>query len=293
MVVPRLLLVGIGSIVAVFVFHYIDKHFCTDSLGTIAHHVHGAWQSTRGAARAEYDDFTDSLDKARRARDRYRDWRGRGSSDGASIEDHADTVEESTPGFDVVKHRPGRRLRETAAWTASSSAPEVATVATRGGTAAEAGVADEAAAGVAAGVVAPEVAIPAAAVAATAHHLRKRQSGSAPTESTPTPAPKESDTGGAPADKTTNPSAVGDTSDANLALPTVSARPGSRSHAGDGASAPADVNSPREGAHDVEPTGRKAPPIERQQPSTTDEQSHAALEFPSTPPSRTSTGKGE
>jgi len=290
-VVPRLLLVGLGSIVAVFVFHYIDKHFYTDSLGTIAHHVHSAWQSTRGAARAEYDDFNDTLDKARRARDRYRDRRGRGIGDDGNDAD-ATTVDDSTPGFDVVKPRPSRRLRD-AARPAPSGASEVATVAARGGATAEAGVAAETAASVAA----PEVAVPPAAVIATAHHLRKRhnpESGSTPNESTPTPASKSRDSGWAPAGETMNPAAIDDTPDANVALATVPARPtsGSGRHAADGPSGRAELSGPGHGADDVEPAGWEAPPIERQQPATTDERSHAALEFPPTPPPRP-TRKGE
>ena len=284
MVVPRLLLVALGSIVAIFVFHYIDKHFYTDGLGTIAHHVHSAWQSTRGAARAEYDDFNDTLDKARRVRDRYRDRRRHGVGDDDNDAD-ATTVDDGTPGFDVVKPRPGRRLREAGPRVTASSASEVATVAAGGGATAEAGVAAETAAGVAA----PEVAIPAAAVIATAHHLRKRhhpEPGSTPNESTATPAPKSPDTRWAPAGETMNPAAIDDTSDANLALPTVPARhtSGSGRHAADGPSGPAEISGPRDGAYDAEPTGCEAPPIERQQPATTDERSHAALEFPPTPP---------
>ncbi|WP_454561745.1 hypothetical protein [Mycobacterium haemophilum] len=297
MVVPRLLLVGLGSIVAIFVFHYIDKHFYTDSLGTIAHHLHSTWQTTRSAARAEYDDFNDTLDKAHRARDRYHDWRNRSTSDHDDNDDadaDADAVDDATPGFDVVKPRPSRRLRETTARSTSADASEVATAATRGGGAAEAGVAAETATSVAA----PEVAIPAAAVIATTHHLRKRhhlESGSAPNESIPSPAPKDTDTHWSRAAETMNPSPVDDTSDASLALPTVPAHPtsGSRRHAADAPSGPADLSGPRDGAYDIKPAGSKAPPIERQQPATTDEQRHAALEFPSTPPPRTSTRKGQ
>ncbi|MGH3556046.1 MAG: hypothetical protein ACRDTK_00735 [Mycobacterium sp.] len=290
MVVPRLLLVGLGSIVAIFVFHYIDKHFYTDSLGTIAHHVHGAWHSTRYAARAEYDDLRDNLDKARRARDRYRDWRGRSARDDDNDDDAANAVDDSTPGFDVVKPRPGRRPGDTAAQTAAgrtaSTASEVAEVAIRGGAAAEAAVS----------VAAPEVAIPAAAVIATAHHLRKRhhsETGSTPDDSTSTAAHDGPDKDRAHTGQTTGPSSDDDTSDANLSLPTVSPRPASGS--GRYATAPpsdaAVINNPRDSDYGVEPSGWDVPPIE--QPASIDEPSHAALEFPSTPPRRTSTRKGE
>lgn len=284
MVVPRLLLVGLGSIVAIFVFHYIDKHFYTDSLGTIAHHVHGAWQTTQGAARAEYDDFNDGLDKARHLRDRYGNWRARNLGDEGNDED----TDDSAPGFDVVKSRPGRRLGDTAARATASSASEVAA---RSGAAAEAGVAAETAASVAA----PEVAIPAAAVIATAHHLRKRhqpESGSTPNESTVKPTHSAPGTDPTPAGDTTK-SAVDDTSDDNLSLPAVSARRtgGSGRHAGAAPQAPADVSADR--AYEVEPREGETLPIEDRQASTADEQSHAALEFSPAPPAPTSTRKGE
>lgn len=286
MVVPRLLLVGLGSIVAIFVFHYIDKHFYTDSLGTIGHQVHGAWQSTRGAAHAEYDDLTDTLDKARRARDRYHNWRGR--NDGDDNSDDSNSVNDDIPGFDVVKSRPSRRLRGAAAQTArptTSTASETATVAAQGGAAAEAGVAAETAASVAA----PEVAIPAAAVATTAHHLRKRhhpESDSTRNDSTPTP--KAANTDRTAAADTATRSAVDETSEANLSLPAVSSRPTS-GLARRAAAAPAARADRGDGAYEVEPSGWEAPPIERQHPATTDEERPTALEFPSTP----STRKGE
>ena len=59
-VVPRLLLVSLGSLVGIFLFHYIDKHFYTDSLGTIGHQIAGAWGSTRDAVRGEYNDYADT-----------------------------------------------------------------------------------------------------------------------------------------------------------------------------------------------------------------------------------------
>lgn len=275
LVVPRLLLVGLGSIVAIFVFHHIDKHFYTDSLGTISHHLHSAWQTTRSTARAEYDDFNNNLDKARRAHDRYRGWRDHTGADGASSTD-ARSLGDDTPGFNVVPPRPSRRLPKTTTRSAPARASEVAIMTTRGGASAEAGVAAETAASIAA----PEVAIPAAAVITATHHLRQHhhhQARSTPTESTPTPAANVS------------------IAELSPALPTVPARPSNdtKRHLAMTASGPANINAPRAGDYDVESTGLEALPIEHQQPATTDTQSHPALEFRSTPPPRPNTGKGK
>lgn len=169
-VVPRLLLVMVGSIVALFLFHYIDKHFYTDNAGTIVHHWNSIWHAGRDHARSEYDDLQDGLDQMRNARDRVRSWRGGGQESAAGEEDAAAN---DVPGFDVVKPRPSRRLideateKVTGATAApSGSATEVATTATRSGTAiAEAETAAEA--------VAPEVAVPAAAAVSAVQHARK------------------------------------------------------------------------------------------------------------------------
>lgn len=169
-VVPRLLLVMVGSIVALFLFHYIDKHFYTDNAGTIVHHWNSIWHAGRDHARSEYDDLQDGLDQMRNARERVRSWRGGGQESAAGEEDAAAN---DVPGFDVVKPRPSRRLideateKVTGATAApSGSATEVATTATRSGTAiAEAETAAES--------VAPEVAIPAAVAVNAVQHARK------------------------------------------------------------------------------------------------------------------------
>lgn len=282
MVVPRLLLVGLGSIVAIFVFHHIDKHFYTDSLGTITSHMHSAWHTTHSAARTEYDDLHNNLDKARHAHNRYRNWRDHTGPDGANIDDDT-RIDDDTPGFDVVPPRPSRYPRKTAAWSASSG---VSQVAASGGASAAAGVSTETAAGVAA----PEVAIPTAAVIATTQHLRKHrhhETSSAPTES----ASNVADPGWAPVGETTNPPKGVDRSAPSPALPIVPARSGhaTEPHAAIAAFGPVDVSAPG----DVEPAGWEALPIQHQQPATTDTQSQAALEFRSTTPPRMTTGKGE
>ncbi|WP_085164348.1 hypothetical protein, partial [Mycobacterium nebraskense] len=100
--VPRLLVVAVGALVSILVFHYIDKHFYTDSMGTIGHHLTSAYQSARRSVRADYDDLNDHIDTARRTRDRYRDWRQRhsGTDDPDSDGDDPTTT---PPGLDVVK----------------------------------------------------------------------------------------------------------------------------------------------------------------------------------------------
>lgn len=179
-VVPRLVLVGIGSIVAVFLFHYIDKHFYTDNVGTIAHHWRSVWDAGRGAARSEYDDFQDGMDKARGLRDRYRNWRSGPADDdedGAAGGGQPDDV----PGFDVVKDRPTRPSPSgpttkplgpedvpEGAMPSTSASEMATTTATRSAATAEVTAAAETTAEVAA----PEAAIPVAATVAVTEHLR-------------------------------------------------------------------------------------------------------------------------
>ncbi len=276
-VVPRLLMVGLGSIVAIFLFHYIDKHFYTDSLGTIAHHLNGAWQSARGAAQAEYDDFNRGVDKVHRGRERYRQWRNRNGSDNDNDTDDDSHTDDNTAGFDVVKARPNRRLDQAVSQNAthptSSGGSELATVGGEAGTVGESaevlGAAEDAAS-----VAAPEVAFPVAAVTATAHHLRKHRhvadgaaaSNSGPPTTTP-PAPPPTEWSG----RQNGP-------DADLSLPAVSRRPASGSRR-----RTADIPSSR--SRDVETSRGQKPPTEGvdRDISPSDD---PALEFPSTPPAR-------
>lgn len=178
-VVPRLLMVAIGSIVAVFLFHYIDKHFYTDNVGTIAHHWRSVWDSGRSAARSEYDDFHDGLDRARGLRDRYRNWRsGSSDEDGEeSTETGGGSKPDDVPGLDVVKPRPSRPAPDLATKPAASAGTEevaahatsaAATTATRSAATAEVGAAAETVAEVAA----PEVAVPVAATVAVVERVR-------------------------------------------------------------------------------------------------------------------------
>ncbi len=173
-VVPRLMLVGIGSVVAVFLFHYIDKHFYTDNVGTIAHHWRSIWDSGRGSARAEYDDWQDGMDKVRGLRDRYQSWRS--SSDADDDAAGGGGQPDDVPGFDVVKDRPTRQLpdgaKTTPADTPAGPSPvsEAATTARRSATTAEVGEVAEGAAD----VVAPEIAVPVAATVAVAERVRGR-----------------------------------------------------------------------------------------------------------------------
>lgn len=182
--VPRLLLVAVGALVSILVFHYIDKHFYTDSLGTIGHHVTGAYQSVRRGARADYDDLNDRIDTARQARDRFRDWRQRhsGLDDG-----DGDDPEITAPGLDVVKPRPSRAPSSPVAADSTTSTAASAARAETGAAPAE--TAATAGAEAAATVAAPEVTIPAAATVAAAHHLRNRHRNDAPAATAHQPDP--------------------------------------------------------------------------------------------------------
>lgn len=190
-VVPRLLMVGLGSIVAILLFHYIDKHFYTDGLGTIGHQIGGVWNSGRRAAKAEYDDYAAGVDKLRGGYgklrggyDRYSKWRSKGTDDdGEATTD--DTPAEEHAGFDVVKPRPSRQPSAGSAATESSAASRGATRgAAAAGEAATAGEAAEVvgAAEAAGAVVAPEVVLPATAAAAAARRLHRPHANREPSQ---------------------------------------------------------------------------------------------------------------
>ncbi|KEP38803.1 proline-rich domain-containing protein [Mycobacterium kansasii] len=167
-VVPRLLLVSLGCVVGIFLFHYIDKHFYTDGLGTIGHHIGGAWRSTRDAMHDEYNDYVQAGRRARTLFGRVRGWRSDGDEPDQDDSGSGSQGNESTPGFDAVKPRPSQPPGQ-------DSTPATPTEATRGsaehattrqagaaageqaGTATAEGVAAAEGAGAAA---APEVVIP-------------------------------------------------------------------------------------------------------------------------------------
>ena len=181
-VVPRLLMVGLGSIVAILLFHYIDKHFYTDGLGTIGHQISGVWQSARAGVQSEYDDFQQGVDRMRRGRDRFAQWRSRSAADEAE-DAEATTGAQDAPEFDVVKARPVRQPAPAGADAAGAPA-EASEVATTAGRAAAAGESTEvvAAAEAAGTVIAPEVAVPVAAAAYALHHARQGKNTSQPSE---------------------------------------------------------------------------------------------------------------
>ncbi|VBA62390.1 hypothetical protein [Mycobacterium attenuatum] len=220
-VVPRLMLIAIGSIVALLAFHYIDKHFYTDSLGTIGHQISGAWHSVRSGAQAQYGDFHDGLDKMRDARDRYRSWRNRGNEGDDDTEATEEPQGQDVPGFEVVKPRPSRTMGAPAGQAAAETAAESATVA---GEASQAATVAEAA-GMAA---APEVAIPAAAVATVAHHAREHPNHNTSPDGQPdhpSTQPPHSGAHRAPEPAAPDDAAGQPPADADLFLPPVAARP--------------------------------------------------------------------
>ncbi|SKQ64391.1 Uncharacterised protein [Mycobacteroides abscessus subsp. abscessus] len=283
-VVPRLLLVAVGCIVALLVFRYIDKHFYTDSASTIAHTWQQAWHSGRDRARADYDDFQDGLDKARAMGDKARKWRS-----GSSDEDTAESViADDVPGFDVVKPRPTRQLSEAAATrtsgagaetAATGKAAEAATVAARTGTTAEAAGAAE----TAATALAPEIAVPAAAAAAVAQKVHKHHhdndASDSPTSGNKQRPPRNTDqessvTDWVPSYSDTNWAPVQD----NLSMsPTSAARPSAKSGRHSAADHADSADQSR-----IQPDERQAPDISADPP----------LEFPSSQP-RPTVRKGD
>ena len=183
-VVARLLMASIGCAVGIVLFRYIDKHFYTDGFGTIGHHLATAWGSTRDGVRDEYHGYADAGRKARGVFNRFR--RGSGDDpDSQAGEDAAeDAANESTPGFDVVKPRPGRMRPDglsTGPTQAAGKAARGAQAGEAAGTAAEVGAEGGAAVAAegAAAVAAPEVVIPAVVVGAGVKHLREHHANGA------------------------------------------------------------------------------------------------------------------
>ena len=107
-VVARLLMASIGCAVGIVLFRYIDKHFYTDGFGTIGHHLATAWGSARDGVRDEYNSYADAGRKARGVFNRFRRGAGDDPDTQAGGDAAEDAANESTPGFDVVKPRPGR-----------------------------------------------------------------------------------------------------------------------------------------------------------------------------------------
>lgn len=174
-VVPRLLLVSLGSVVGIFLFHYIDKHFYTDSLGTIAHHISGAWHSTSGAVRDEYNDYAEA---GRKARGLFRGVARRGDSDSAGDDDSSEADADTTaPGFDAIKPRPSRVRDEEETMATRTRATTSRMAAEKAGASEAAASAGEhaaaAAAEGAAAAAAPEIVIPAVVTEKTVQHIRR------------------------------------------------------------------------------------------------------------------------
>ena len=175
-VVARLLLASIGCAVGIVLFRYIDKHFYTDGFGTIGHHLAAAWGSARDGVRDEYNSYADAGRTARNVLNRFRRGSGADPDTQAGGDVAEDTASESTPGFDVVKPRPGRMRPDglsTGPTQAAGKAARGAQAGEAASTAAEVGVEGGAAvvAEGAAAVAAPEVVIPAVVVGAGVKHL--------------------------------------------------------------------------------------------------------------------------
>nr|VTP03857.1 hypothetical protein BIN_B_05279 [Mycobacterium riyadhense] len=271
-VVPRMLMVGLGAIVAMLLFHYIDKHFYTDSLGTIGHHINGAWQSGRAAAQAEYDDFSDGVERARRGRDRYRQWRSRHASDENNDSDDDLQTPDSTAGFEIVKPRPtghGQPGGHIASHPSPASDQQVTTVLGRAATAAEGSEVVGAAEG-AASAAAPEVAVAVAAVTAATRHVRNHHTSpdTAPHTAAPAQVPSRAAQPLQWADRDSGAEEGG-------SLPALPRRASS-----DGQRRAGEMTSSR--SSDAQPHPGQSPGADHGENPTDD----PALEFPPTPPAR-------
>jgi len=174
-VVPRMMLLAIGALVGMWLFHYIDKHFYTESWGTIGHQLGGAWNTSSGAVRDEWGDLVST---GRRGRHLLHRRRGDTEDDEAVGGD--DAAEEPLPGLDVVKprsHRGPRAQVGTGAVEVGAediAATEARTAVVEGAVTAGRAAAGTAAAEGAAAVAAPEVVLPLAVGESVVHHVRGR-----------------------------------------------------------------------------------------------------------------------
>lgn len=256
-VVPRMLLVGIGSIVALVLFYVIDKHFYADGRSTIMHNFNSVWNAGKGTAQREYDDLYDGYDRAREFGSRVRN-RLHGKAGEEADGEAVDAGASSGTGFDTVKPRPDRRpdpgetltvktpATTTKPATTATEAAEhgehaAATVAARAG-AAEGTTAAAGAVEAAATVVAPEVALPAAAAVAAAHHMGGKHHSDGQQSSPHGSSPSTSDL-------------HDPESTAGLAHPTVAQRPSKRRELA------ADLQEPR-AKPAGEPQPNQDPPLE-------------------------------
>jgi hypothetical protein len=174
MVTPRMIMLGVGSVVAAMLFHFIDKKFHADGLGTIGHYVSSGYHATTGAARGHYDDARGAVEQGRKAHRRFRDWRNRGIDDDHDPDEDdvqaSAEAEKSAPGFDVLKPRPTDGGAADGATTSTTASGAGAVVADGAGVAEVGTLTTEGAAA----VVAPEVVPPAEVIAETAHLAHRR-----------------------------------------------------------------------------------------------------------------------
>lgn len=162
-VMPRMLIVMLVSIIAIFAFRFMDRQFHADGIGTIAHTIHAAsgrvLHGGGGRGAAQRADEADSKLRERR----------RGRTTNSSTEDPAQAAKNTTPAqFDTFRPRPQSRpasATSTATKRASSAAASKGAAAQTATAARTAGAVAETAELVAA----PEVAIG----AAVAHSARK------------------------------------------------------------------------------------------------------------------------
>ncbi|BBX88072.1 hypothetical protein [Mycolicibacterium aubagnense] len=298
MVTPRMIMLGLSSVVVALLFHFIDKKFHADGLGTIGHYVSGAYHATAGAARGQYDDARSAVDQGRKAHRRYRDWRNRGIDDDYDSEEDevraSAEAEKSAPGFDVVKPRPtdggasGGAAKSGKAADAGAAATEGAEVAEVGTVAAEG----------AAAVVAPEVVLPAAAAVEAAHLAHRHHDKRSGQEHAPHDGGRHHSNGARPEPGYQWPDAeaapptdadydfLNETTGREAAYPTVAARSQSVDTNGRRPSKVWDQDTPSSGGdgsggYDVAATGQEAPGIEHLAGGGADDD--PALEFPSTP----------
>jgi hypothetical protein len=297
LVTPRMIMLGLSSVVLALLFHFMDKKFHADGLGTIGHYVSGAYHGATGAARGHYDDAREAAEGGRKAHRRYRDWRNRGIDEDHDPEDDevraSAEAEKSAPGFDVVKRRPtdvgaadgaarSAGASEAAAATTGAEVAEVGTVAAEG----------------AAAVVAPEVVLPAAAAAEAAHLAHRHHDKRTGQEQAPHDGGRHHSNGARPEPGDHWPDAevapptdadydfLNETAGHEAAYPTVAPRSQPLGTNGRGRRKVWDQDTPASGGdgsggYDVAATGQEAPSIEHFAGGGADDD--PALEFPATP----------
>ena len=172
-VMPRMLIVMLVSIIAIFAFRFMDRQFHADGIGTIGHTIHAASGRVLHSGRSAGQAAAQRADAANSMLGKLRE-RRRGRPGDSSTDDPDQASKSTTPAqFDTFRPRPQSRPASVPASATSAAAKRTTSAAAGGeGAAARTATATRTAGAVAETaelVAAPEVVVG----AAVAHGARK------------------------------------------------------------------------------------------------------------------------